>query len=262
MLGQLKKIWCCRYFWLSLVKIDLRTRYRRSVLGLGWSLVRPLALTAILCVVFQRLFRRDDVWAFAPYVLTGLVCWDYLVTAVKQGCGCFFQGEAYIRQHPAPIPIYPLRVALVETVHFLIALLVVLAVTWYANGFGNLPALLSLVPTLLLLFVLAWSVALLAGFANVYFQDTQHLCDVAFQIAFYATPIIYDPRDLGPGRLQWLVGECNPLGPVLQLLRGPILHGEVPAAESYAAACTVVAAVAGLAILACARLQRRLIFHL
>jgi ABC-type polysaccharide/polyol phosphate export permease len=262
MLDHLGSIWSCRYFWLSLVRNDLRTRYRRSLLGLGWSLLRPIALTVILCAVFRRLFHRTDVWVYAPYLLAGLACWDYVVNATKQGCHCFFHGESYIRQHPAPVAIYPLRTALGETVHFLVALLVVLGLAWYVNGFGNLPALLSLVPTLLLLFVLAWSLALLAGFANVYFQDTQHLCDVGFQILFYTTPIIYRPEDLGPGRLQWLVTHCNPLVPVLELIRQPILEGRVPSPETYAAACVTVLATAGVAMLTCARLQRQLVLHL
>jgi ABC-type polysaccharide/polyol phosphate export permease len=154
-------------------------------------------LTIILCVVFQRLFHRADVWSFAPYLLAGLACWDYITTATRSGCHCFFQGESYIRQHPAPVAIFPLRTALAETFHFLVGLVVLIGLSWYANGPITLPALASLAPTLVLLFILAWSAALLAGFANVYFQDTQHLCDVGFQIIFYATPIIYDPRDLG-----------------------------------------------------------------
>ena len=52
-------MWRCRYFWLSLVKIDLRTRYRRSVIGLGWSLLRPIAMTVILCFVFAPLFHPE-----------------------------------------------------------------------------------------------------------------------------------------------------------------------------------------------------------
>jgi ABC-type polysaccharide/polyol phosphate export permease len=262
MLSHLRSIWACRYFWLSLVKIDLRMRYRRSIIGLGWSLLRPIALTVILCAVFRRLFHRADVWEYAPYVLSGLAWWDYIVTATRQGCQCFFQGESYIRQHPAPLAIYPLRIALGETVHFLIALMVVLGLTWYAKGFGNLPALLSLVPTLVLLFALAWSLALIAGFANVYFQDTQHLCDVGFQIFFYATPIIYAPQDLGSGKVRWLMTHVNPLTPLLELFREPILYSRVPALETYGSAALVVLVVAGVAALVCARLQRQLIFHL
>jgi ABC-type polysaccharide/polyol phosphate export permease len=264
MAAYLKDIWSYRYFWLSLVKIDLRARYRRSVIGIGWSLLRPVVMTIVLCAVFRRLFRPADVWDYAPYLLTGLACWDYITTATKQGCQCFFQGESYIRQHPAPIAIYPLRIALGETVHFFFALLVVLGLAWYAKGgFGSLPALASLLPTLLLLFALVWALALIAGFANVYFQDTQHLCDVVFQIVFYATPIIYYEQDLGVGgRLHWLVTHCNPLVPFLDLMRDPILRGKVPSLDTYAAAAAALAAVGGVAAVLCARLERRIIFHL
>src|SRR5262249_18391644 len=56
MQAYLGAIWRCRYFWLSLVRMDLRHRYRGSVLGLGWSLLHPIAMTAILCTVFHHLF--------------------------------------------------------------------------------------------------------------------------------------------------------------------------------------------------------------
>jgi lipopolysaccharide transport system permease protein len=217
----------------------------------------------ILCVVFQRLFHRTDAWTYAPYLLSGLTCWDYLVTATKQGCHSFFHGESYIRQHPAPLAIYPLRTALTETFHFLVSLGVLLGLAFCLQGFGNGVVLVSLVPTILLLFALVWSLAVLAGFANVYFQDTQHLCDVGFQILFYATPIIYDIPDLGPpGRLTWLLTHCNPLVPFLQLLREPILKGQVPRLETYGMASLIVVLTAGTASLVCWRLQRRVIFQL
>jgi ABC-type polysaccharide/polyol phosphate export permease len=225
-------------------------------------LLRPILLTIILCVVFQRLFRRSDLWTYAPYLLSGLCCWDYIVTATKTGCHCFFQGESYLRQHPAPIAIFPLRVALAETFHFLVALLVLVLTVWAAQGFANVAVLFSLVPTLVLLFALAWALGLIAGCLNVYFQDTQHLCDVGFQILFYATPIVYAPADLGNGRLHWVVTHCNPLVPFLDLLREPLLEARLPALQTYAAACLVVLVLGGLASFVCARWQRRLIFHL
>ena len=254
-------MWRCRYFWMSLVKIDLRTRYRRSVLGLGWSLVRPIAMTVILCLVFKGLWGRK-IEEFAPMLLAGLVLWDYISTATKSGCHCFFQGEQYIRQHPAPIAIYPLRTALGETVHFLLALCVVFGLSWFLYGFSNLPALLSLVPTLVLLFLFAWSLALIAGFANVYFQDTQHLTDVGFQILFYATPIIYPLEQFSERpRLTALI-RCNPLIPFFDLVREPIVHGAVPGPWTFMQATLTVLALGLFAVFVCHRAQRQLIFHL
>jgi ABC-type polysaccharide/polyol phosphate export permease len=263
MLQYFAKMWACRYFWMSLVKIDLRSRYRRSILGVGWSLVRPLMLTVILCAVFQRIFDRRDTWTYAPYLLSGLALWDYITTATKQGCQCFFHGESYIRQHPTPIAVFPLRTALTESFHFLIAMLVLFGIAGYAKGGLSVAALASLIPTFALLFILIWSLATLAGFANVYFQDTQHLMDVVFQILFYATPIIYYPKDLREGtKLHFLVMHCNPLVPFFELFREPILHGQWPGAEVYAAALLIVTFLAGLAAMVCAKLQRQLIFQL
>src|SRR4051794_819838 len=60
MLGQLGTIWKYRHFWLSLVVMDLRTRYRRSILGVGWSLMNPLMMTIVFCVVFGAWFHNPD----------------------------------------------------------------------------------------------------------------------------------------------------------------------------------------------------------
>jgi ABC-type polysaccharide/polyol phosphate export permease len=257
----LRAVWKCRYFWLSLVKMDLRTRYRRSLLGMGWSLLHPIAMTAILCVAFHKIFHVD-IHDYAPFLLAGLACWNYIVTVSVQGCDCLFQGEPYIRQHPAPMAIYPLRTALGGAIHFLIALAVVLVLVGLLKGFPNPPALLCLVPTVLLLFVLGWSLAVLAGFANVYFQDTKHIAEVGFQLLFYATPIMYPAQVLGgEGRMATLL-RYNPLGALLGLIREPVIYGRVPSAATFAVACGMVLLAGGAATLTLARLQRRLIFHL
>src|SRR5581483_3517056 len=102
MVAYMKAIWNCRYFWLSLVQMDLRTRYRGSVLGLGWSLAQPLAMTAIFCVVFHSIFHID-LRTFAPLLLIRLSLWNFILNAALTGCFCFKMSEPYIRQYPAPL---------------------------------------------------------------------------------------------------------------------------------------------------------------
>lgn len=261
--NYLAAIWRCRYFWLSLVKNDLRTRYRRSVLGMGWSLLHPICMTAILTAVFYKMFNQEEqpITEYAPYVLAGLAAWNYILTVVNHGCHCFFIGESYIRQYPAPLAIYPLRTALGGTVHFLLALLVVVLFSWCLNHFQGVPALASLVPTILLLFIFAWSAAVLAGVANVYFQDTQHLTEVGFQMLFYATPLIYYEKLLQDNKLGWFL-SLNPLLPLLRLVRLPILKGEVPSLNDFGVAAVIVVVTLLAAGWTLSRLQRRLIFYL
>jgi ABC-type polysaccharide/polyol phosphate export permease len=256
----LAAIWQCRYFWLSLVKMDLRTRYRRSVLGLGWSLLHPIAMTAILCLVFAGLFNVD--WrGYVPFVLAGLACWNYILYVTLQGCQCFYQGEMYIRQFPAPMAIFPLRTALGGTIHFLIALGVVLCVAAAFQGSVSFLALVSLVPSIILLFAFVWSLAVLAGFTNVFFNDTQHLGEIGFQILFYGTPIMYPPSWLVERHLGWVI-RSNPINAFLQLIREPILEGRIPALSSYALAGLMVLGSCTLAGIVLSKLQRKLIFKL
>lgn len=262
MKDYLRAVWRCRYFWLSLVQMDLRTRYRRSLLGLGWSLLNPLAMTAIFCLVFYKAFSGEDgVARYAAYVVGGLACWQFLVNVTLQGCQCFYRGEAYIRQHPAPLAIYPLRTALGGLIHFLLALAVVTVLTWCVQGLHNVPYLLTLLPSVLLLSVFAWSLAVLAGFATVHFNDTQHLAEIGFQLLFYATPVMYKADLLRDNHLGWLV-KCNPFLPFLDLVREPVLLNRLPPTMTVVTACGVAAATFLAAAVTLTRLERRLIFHL
>lgn len=262
MTDYFSRIWRLRYFWMALVRNDLRNRYRRSIIGIGWSLLQPIAMTVVLCVFFGRLMQQDA-RSYAPFLLSGLTFWGFITAVVMQGCHCFFQGEPYIRQHPAPMAIYPLRTTLGAGFHFLMGLTLAMLLVWCVKGFGNLPALLCLVPTLVLLFVIGWSLAVCAGMVNVMFQDSQHLIEVFMQIMFYVTPIFWMPEQLlvGRPRLAWIV-HLNPLASLLDLIRKPLLDGRLPLAwDVYIGALTGLAAVA-VASLILRRYEKRMIFYL
>jgi len=253
-------IWRMRHFWFALVRVDLRRSYRHSILGLGWSLLMPLAMTVVLCTVFAKLFNVD-IRNFAPYLMAGLTVWNFISAVLTQGCQSFLQGESYIRQHPAPLAIYPLRATLGASLHLLAGLSVVLGLAWCLQGIGNLPSLISLVPTLALLFVLAWSLAVVMAIINVIFQDTQHLTQVFLQAMFYLTPILYTPQVLRERHLEW-VATYNPLTAFLELVRAPIVDAQFPALSAYAAAAATALAAASVAAMMLARYERRLIFYL
>src|SRR5207244_8981444 len=140
--------------------------YRRSLLGMGWSLLQPLVMTSILCVVFRH-FSPAPIQEYAPHVLTGLIGWNFIIFCATQGCQCFFQGEAYIRQCPLPLAIYPLRTAIGGLFHLSMGLIVVAGVCFVLRSLPGVAALASLPPTLLLLFVFGWSLAVICRSVNV-----------------------------------------------------------------------------------------------
>lgn len=264
MVNYFTAIWKCRHFWLSLVRHDLRTRYRRSIIGIGWSLLQPVCMTAILCLVFHKLFNQS-VADYAPQVLAGLAVWQYVVNCTLQGSQSIFQGEQYIRQTPMPLAIFPLRTVLAATFHFGIALGLVILLVAGLGAFGfrevNPAALICVVPGVFMLFLLSWSLAIISGLMTVYFHDTQHLAEVGFQMAFYATPILYKASLLEQHGLGWLA-RINPAVVFLRLIRDPLLEGTAPSAFTYLQGFVIIAAAAGIAALMLSRLQKRLIFQL
>ena len=75
MIHHLTSIWKFRHFLLALVRLDLRLRYRRSILGVGWSLLNPIAMTIVFAVVFSSLLGGDNLPRYVPHLLIGMAVW-------------------------------------------------------------------------------------------------------------------------------------------------------------------------------------------
>jgi lipopolysaccharide transport system permease protein len=260
MLSYSTSVWRYRYFWGSLVRMDIRTRYRGSWLGAGWSLLHPLAMSAAMCLVFHKLFGMS-VEEYMPRLIAGMVFWQFLSACAIGGCNSLTNGEAYVRQVPAPMAIYPLRTALAAAFHVAIAFVMVLIGNGLFNGWQDPWSIFALFPMLPLLLVFGWSLAVLAGFAHAYFPDMHHLIEIGMQMLFYATPIMYMPDMLRDRGMGWLL-DINPLASLVEVVRLPLLGRGMPDTASYLTALTLILITTCLAILTLNRLERKVIFQL
>lgn len=262
MIHHLTAVWKFRHFLLALVRLDLRLRYRRSILGVGWSLLNPIAMTVVFAVVFTSLLGGGDIARYVPHLLLGMAVWGFLRECTVSGCRALINNESYIRQSPLPYGIYPLRTVCGQAIHSMIALGVAVAVTaFYRPEFTPL-ALLYIVPGLVLAFLASWAVATIFAFINVYFQDTQHLLEVGAQIVFFTTPIMYFPANLASKPdYAWLL-VVNPVNLFLDLIRDPLATGQPPTTALLLQASAFTAVVIGLAAGTTAWLQKRVVFHL
>jgi ABC-type polysaccharide/polyol phosphate export permease len=262
MMHHVGAMWKFRHFLMALVKLDLRQRYRRSVLGIGWSLLNPIAMTVVFTVVFSSLLGNGDPVNYAASVLTGLAVWGFMRDSALNGCRCFATNEAYIRQSPIPYTVYTLRTVLGQAIHSLIALgVVAIMLAIYRNDATVVLRLFQIVPGLVLVFLAAWAATTISAFVTVFFHDTQHLMEVGAQIMFFLTPIMYTRKLLDDKQLGWLA-DVNPIYWLLELTRTPLLTGQLPTLGMYAAGLGVTLALVGLAVGTVAWLQKRVIFHL
>lgn len=271
MLQHLHAVWKFRYFWMSLVGMDLRSRYRRSVLGIGWSVLHPIALSGVFCLVFSHLMpvSQSNIagfpapWrAYAAYLLTGMVTWDFIRNSTSIGCNALMHNEAYIRQCPLPYGIYPLRTVMGTGIHFLISIGVMLTLICALKGsFAPLTMLWAILPVVVLLFLFCWSLATLSAFATVYFHDTSHLVEVGSQLFFFLTPIMYT-RDVLDSKGIGFMADLNPVVVFLELMRLPLVEGRVPELMLYGQAAVLTAGAVGLAFGTIGWLQKKVIFQL
>src|SRR5260370_30609559 len=178
---------------------------------------------------------------FAPFLMAGLTFWNFLSTVTVGGCKSFFTGESYIRQHPAPMAIYPLRTMLGGAFHYSLGLGLVIVLGGIMHGYGSPGPLLTLLPTLLLLLVFGWALAITFAVINVRFRDTSHLTDIGLQIMFYLTPVMYPRSVLEKGGVGFLL-YVNPLVPFLDLVRIPLVACQMPDPMMYLLAGLITAA--------------------
>jgi ABC-type polysaccharide/polyol phosphate export permease len=258
-MDYLHRLYAFRYFLFSLVRNDLSNRYRRSFLGVAWSMVKPVGMTLILCFVFRNVFSSSEK-SYAPFVLVGVVVWVFIVESMVAGCTTFKTGATYIRQQPIPMALFPLRTILVVGFHSGISFLLAMALAWYSVGLPPLWVLASVLPGVVLLFLLGLSFAAIFGALQTHFPDTQHVIEIGLQGLFYLTPVLYRPDFLQSNRFLSRVIYYNPFTSILELIRRPLLQGSLAGLSCWLVVLGFVAVIGLTAFLTLRKVQRELVF--
>ena len=187
-----------RELFRNLTLRELRSKYKRSVLGWAWSLLNPLATMGIFSFVFLVVFKaapyRGDpsgLKNFPLYLLCGLLSWNYLSTGMTGGMGAPIQNAALIKKVYFPREILTASVVASWVVQFAIELSV-LAVALVLVGNAVFPFLPGVILVIVIQSIFVYGLALGLGAVNVYFRDVQHFIGIALQFWFYATPIVYN----------------------------------------------------------------------
>lgn len=208
---------------VALVERDLKTRYRRSVLGYIWSVLNPLLMMVVLTIVFSQLFK-SAIPNFPIYLLSGQLIFNFFSEATNTSLTSIIDSASLIKKVAMPKYIFPLsRVfsAFVNLLFSLIAIVIVMAatrtpVTW---------AILQIPLPLFYILLLAIGMGLILSAMAVYFRDMVHLYGILLTIVMYFTPLFY-PVEVLPRLARFLI-KFNPLFHVVEAFRMCVLYGEV-----------------------------------
>lgn len=251
-----------RHLAINLVGSDLRARFRRSRLGIVWAIVQPLAFSMVIGFVWGGLFNYDSVWEFSLYVFSGMLIWEYFTNCVLTGQDSIVAAEGYIRQTSIPFLIFQVRTPLSSLVILLAGCVGLLA---FETALDALPAFgphLLLIPAyfgVLLMFGLP--VTILMSILGVQFRDMKYISMITVQALFFVTPVMLGREMLARPEL-WFMKFVNPVVPLIDLFRAPIVNGEYWDLETLATMGAWIAILWVLAIIASSLTGRRLIYSL
>jgi ABC-2 type transport system permease protein len=207
-----------------LVMRDLRVRYRRSTLGLIWTMLQPLMMMMVMYIVFSHVFRFD-VYRYPVYVLAGILFWNFFQQSVVASMNSLRANAGILQKLPVPKAVFPVATVLSGVVNLCLALVPLLAIL-VATGQPLQPALLFLPVSIILAAMFTLGAGLLLSPLAVFFSDVVELVGVILMLLMYLTPIFY-PVSIVPERFRWLV-RYNPVRSVLEVFRDPIYYGKIP----------------------------------
>lgn len=221
--------------------LEIKQRYRRSVLGPFWITLSMAALIGGMGPLYGRLFGQDLSTYFA-YLAVGVVTWMLVSSLVTEGCNCLISAEPYITQTNLPISIHVLRTVWKNLIMFAHNFVVVIIVLLYYRPSMGWSALL--VPVALLFVVLngLW-IGLVLGLLCVRFRDIPPTVTSAIQVVFFLTPVMWRPDMLKDQR--W-VADINPLFHLVEIVRAPLIGYGFP----YASWIAVIGMTIGGSVLA------------
>lgn len=208
----------------ALVQKELKVKYKRSVLGLVWSLVTPLALTGVYLFVFVYVYKdpREDRILF---LLSGMFPWHFFNLSLLAATNSLVENGPLIRKVYFPRLLIPVSTVTANLVNFLIGLGLLL-VLLVASGREIWLQFHWLVAAVILESLLCIGVSLTLSVWNVFFRDIRHLISILLVMLFFSTPIVYELPQV-PDNFRALI-LANPLSPIMHLYRASLFHVTAP----------------------------------
>lgn len=230
MLGMFSGAWRYRYFIVSSIQTELRTKFIRSRLGGLWMILNPLAQVLIFAFVLSAVLSAklqgiDNRYAYAIYLMSGTLGWSLFAEIVNRCLTLFIDNANILKKLAFPkiaLPLVVIGSALVNNVLLMAAILAIFGVLGHMPGL----ALLWLPLLTVVVITLAVGLGLLFGVLNVFLRDIGQVVPVLMQFLYWFTPVVYMVQIIPERYRGWLV--LNPLIPVVTGYQDVMLYNRTP----------------------------------
>ncbi len=220
----------------QLVSRDFKLKYRRSVLGVLWSVLNPLLMMAVLALVFSNMFRFD-IDKYPVYLILGMTLFTLMSDSTSSAMSSIIGASALLKKVRVEKAVFPIEKVLFALVNYLFSFVAVVVVMVV---FGVRPSWSMLALPLLLLYVVVFctGLGLLLSALSVFFRDVMHLWSVVITAWNYLTPVFWPEEMLTSGALAGGLGhvllvaeQFNPMYYFVSYLRQIMMYGTMPGLE-------------------------------
>ncbi len=254
MMGYLRELYQYREMIVSLVRKDLRGRYKGSVLGFLWTFLNPLLQLTVYTVVFSYIMR-SNVEHYALHLFAALVPWMFFSSALTTGARLILDQKNMIKKIYFPRAVLPIAYTLSSFCNMLFAFVIVFAVLLLSGRGIGWKAMLYLPVVLGMQLMLVLGVNLMTASVTVYWRDLEHMMGVIGMAWMYLTPVVYS-IDLIPPQWRQLY-LLNPMAPLILAYRSILYDGIPPASTLLLRGFLMAAVVLPAGAWIFGRLQKR-----
>lgn len=220
-----------RHLILQLIRRDVLTRYKRSILGVAWTMLNPLGMMLVLTLAFSQLFGGTR--AYPAYVLSGLIAWNFFSQTTMAGINQMVWGGGLLSRIYIPRTVFVLSsigTGIVNLLLSMVPLVLVLLIT----GTSIHLSIFFLPISVLSLAAFSLGVGLIISTWAIYYYDVAEMYQIVLTAWMYLTPIIY-PESIIPENLQIWLFKLNPMYYLVSLFRAPLYEGILPSLSDVAA---------------------------
>ena len=245
----------------QLVTKDFKLKYRRSILGVAWSVLNPLLMMVVLSVVFSNMIKTTDpsITNFPLYLILGNTCFGFMTDATNQGMVSIVGAAPLLKKVKISRWVFPVQKVLFAGLNYLFSMIAVAIVMGYYRWVPNLNAFYF---PLLFLYLGFFCVGLsmLLSALSVFFRDVIHLWGVILTAWTYATPLFYSETILP----EWLqkVEVFNPMYLMVKYVRVIFLWRETPSLELNLQCLACAAIMFAIGFVVFRRTERRFILYI
>ncbi len=241
---RIKEIYAYREMIFSLVKRDLKGRYKGSVLGFFWTFLNPLLQLAVYTLVFSTIMRSgiEDYYLF---LFVALIPWIFFSTSLTGGAGCILAQQDMVKKIYFPREVLPVSYVTSQFVNMLLSFVVVFAVLIFAKYPLRPAAVLCLPVVMAVEYLLALGFTMIMSAVTVYIRDLEYVLGILTMAWQFLTPVMYSIDQI-PQEVQWIF-LCNPMTYVITAYRDVLYGGKIPRLETLlsAAATGIIMLAAG-----------------